>query len=62
MSQKLDNQTAQDSRHDLLYNGARGIAVKILTRVERSDAYLDKLLDNERQNPELDSRDKRLLT
>lgn len=30
-----------------LYSGVRGLAVKILNRVERTDAYLEKLLDNE---------------
>ena len=30
-----------------LYQGVRGLAVKILNRVERTDAYLEKLLDNE---------------
>lgn len=45
-----------------LYVGVRGIAVKILTRVERTDAYLDKLLDIELNDSELNPPDKRLLT
>lgn len=44
-----------------LYEGVRGRAVKILNRVERTDAYLDKLLDIELKDPELISVDKALL-
>lgn len=44
-----------------LYSGVRGIAVKILNRVERTDAYLEKLLDNEIKNQDLISSDKALL-
>ena len=44
-----------------IYTGARGIAVKILNRVDRTDAYLDKLLDIEIKNSELSSVDKALL-
>ncbi len=44
-----------------LYRGVRGIAVRILTRVERTDAYLDKLLESEMRNSDLNPMDKRLL-
>lgn len=44
-----------------LYGGVRGIAVKILNRVDRTDAYLDKLLEIEIKNSELKSEDKALL-
>lgn len=44
-----------------LYTGARGIAVKILNRVDRTDAYLDKLIDMELKYGELSSQDKALL-
>ncbi|MBZ0200843.1 MAG: 16S rRNA (cytosine(967)-C(5))-methyltransferase RsmB [Ignavibacteriaceae bacterium] len=44
-----------------LYEGVRGLSVKILNRVERTDAYLDKLLDNEMRNSELSGPDKALL-
>jgi 16S rRNA (cytosine967-C5)-methyltransferase len=44
-----------------LYEGVRGQAVKILNRVERTDAYLERLLDNEMRNPELSGADKALL-
>lgn len=30
-----------------LYSGVRGIAVKLLNRIDRTDAYLEKLLDIE---------------
>lgn len=31
----------------MLFDGVRGVAVKILNRVERTDAYLDKLISYE---------------
>ena len=42
--------------------GVRGIAVKILSRFERSDAYLEKLLDNEIRNNNFNQMDRGLLT
>jgi len=45
-----------------LYQGARGTAVKILNRVERTDSYLDKLLNAELKVPDLNDLDKGLLT
>lgn len=44
-----------------LYEGVRGLAVSILNKVERTDAYLEKLLDNEMRNSELSGPDKALL-
>lgn len=44
-----------------LYQGVRGTAVKILTRVEQTDAYLDKLLDMEMNESDFSPQDKRLL-
>ena len=44
-----------------LYAGVRGLAIKILNRVDRTDAYLDKLLEIELKHSELSSRDKALL-
>ncbi|HUN65547.1 MAG TPA: 16S rRNA (cytosine(967)-C(5))-methyltransferase RsmB [Bacteroidota bacterium] len=44
-----------------IYTGPRGTAVKILNRVERTDAYLDKLLDAELRNSETTDVDKSLL-
>lgn len=49
-------------RIESLYKGARGTAVKILTRIDQSDAYLDKLLNHELNAPDLSDQDRRLLT
>jgi len=46
----------------LLFHGVRGSAVKILNRVERADAYLDKLLESELRSDEINDLDKSLLT
>ena len=45
-----------------LFSGPRGTAVKILNRVERTDSYLDKVLDAELRLPDLSDLDKGLLT
>lgn len=54
---------AQLEEHKIkdLYEGVRGLSVKILNRIERTDSYLDKLLDHEMRNPELGGPDKALL-
>ncbi len=44
-----------------LYQGVRGYAIKILNRVDRTDAYLDKLLDIDLKNSNLSGQDKALL-
>ncbi|MBI3766834.1 MAG: 16S rRNA (cytosine(967)-C(5))-methyltransferase RsmB, partial [Ignavibacteriales bacterium] len=44
-----------------LYSGPRGTAVKILNRIERTDSYLDKLLDAELRLKEVADIDKSLL-
>lgn len=44
-----------------LYQGVRGLAIKILNRIDRTDAYLDKLLEVEIKNSELSGKDKALL-
>ena len=44
-----------------LYRGPRGTAVKILNRVERSDAYLDRVLETEMRNAEMNELDKGLM-
>ncbi len=51
----------EEHKIENLYEGVRGLAVKILNRVERTDAYLEKLLDNEMRNSELSGQDKALL-
>jgi len=53
---KLEHHSVKD-----LYVGVRGLAVKILNRIERTDAYLERLLDNEMKNAELIGPDKALL-
>ena len=45
-----------------LYEGARGAAIRILSRFERSDSYVDKLLDAEFRLGSLNQQDKALLT
>lgn len=57
--QELDT---PEPRRRTLYEGVRGTAVKILNRVERTDAYLDKLLDSELRSGEIPDVDKGLLT
>ncbi len=44
-----------------VYSGARGTAIKLLNRIERSDAYMDKLLDIELKSDDLSAVDKSLL-
>ena len=44
-----------------LYRGPRGTAVKILNRVERSDSYLDRLLETEMRTAEMNELDKGLM-
>lgn len=46
---------------DTIYSDARSLAVKILTRVERTDSYLDKLIDYEIRTEVLNDYDKSLL-
>jgi 16S rRNA (cytosine967-C5)-methyltransferase len=44
-----------------LYTGLRGTAIRILSRVERTDSYLEKLLDHELRFLDLSVQDKALL-
>jgi len=46
----------------VLYETAREIAVKVLSKIERTDSYLDKILDFELKNPDLSRLDKSFLT
>ena len=58
-----ENLTTQlDGNPTPLFTGARGVAVRILSRFERSDAYLDKLLDYEFRTGNLSNLDKALMT
>jgi 16S rRNA (cytosine967-C5)-methyltransferase len=62
MSERLPDDSPKERRPPAgLYDGPRGIAVKILNRVERTDSYLDKLLDVELKSPDLADLDKGLL-
>lgn len=45
-----------------LYSGARGLAIKILSRLDQSDSYLDKLLEHELAHCDLKPVDRALLT
>ena len=55
------NDTTSEVQSLNLYQGVRGHAIKILNRVDRTDAYLDKLLDIELKNSNLSGPDKALL-
>lgn len=44
-----------------LYSGPRGTAVKILNRVDRSDSYLDRLVDAEMRSMDMNELDKGLM-
>jgi hypothetical protein len=57
---ETDVQARSERRN--LYAGVRGAAVRLLNRVERSDSYLDRVLDAELRDPELSDLDKGLLT
>lgn len=59
----MPDNTTQFDEHKIrdLYEGVRGLAVKILNRIERTDSYLDKLLDHEMKSHELSGPDKALL-
>ncbi|MDQ1266281.1 MAG: rRNA (cytosine967-C5)-methyltransferase [Bacteroidota bacterium] len=59
----MNNVTKYVGEEDLpVMNGARYSAVKLLSRYERSDSYIDKLLDHELSHAELNQPDKSLLT
>jgi len=53
--------TTETAEIPTLYSGPRGTAVKILNRIERTDSYLDKLLDVELRSTDLADLDKNLL-
>jgi 16S rRNA (cytosine967-C5)-methyltransferase len=54
--------TETDTTTDIrtLYQGARGTAIKVLNRIERTDSYLDKLLDSELKSNGIADVDKSL--
>jgi len=55
-------QNNPSGEHNLFFTGPRGVAVRILSRFERSDAYLDKLVDFEFRTGNLSPLDKSLMT
>lgn len=57
----MSNEHINDQAILNLYQGVRGFAVKILNRIDRTDAYLDKLLEIELKNSNLIGPDKALL-
>jgi len=58
---KSRSDESRPATHQNLYSGPRGTAVRILNRVDRTDSYLDKLLDAELRSPDLNDLDKGLL-
>lgn len=54
-------ESVQAENQESLYVGPRGSAVKILNRVERSDSYLDRLLEAEMRATEMNELDKGLM-
>jgi len=61
-SSKESKENSKSSNNRNLYSDARSCAVKILCRVERTDAYLDKVLDAELKISLLNDYDKALLS
>jgi 16S rRNA (cytosine967-C5)-methyltransferase len=49
-----------DERENL-YKGPRGLAIKILNRIERTDAYLDKMIDSNLLETDISDLDKGLM-
>ncbi len=52
----------REETETVIYETAREIAVKVLNRIERTDSYLDKVLDFELRYAELSRLDKSFLT
>ncbi len=50
-----------DRNHKSIYSDVRACAVKIICRCERTDSYLDKLMDSELRNSNFNDFDKALL-
>lgn len=61
MTEAVNNTITSGYKEPNLYTGVRGIAVKILNRIDRTDAYLDKILEIELKNSDLSGVDKALL-
>jgi 16S rRNA (cytosine967-C5)-methyltransferase len=63
VDQETKNTDVKIEAHSIvdLYSGVRGLAIKILNRIDRTDAYLERMLDNEMKGTELSGPDKALL-
>lgn len=63
MDQEQNNAEVKIETHSItnLYQGVRGLAIKILNRIDRTDAYLERMLDNEMKSTDLSGPDKALL-
>jgi len=61
MLNDIERAENQNELNESWRSSPRNIAVKILTRVERTDSYLDKLLDIELKSSDLSDVDKSLL-
>lgn len=63
MDQETNNTEVKIEAHSItdLYQGVRGLAIKLLNRIDRTDAYLERLLDNEMKSMEMSGPDKALL-
>lgn len=63
MDQEQNNAEIKIETHSItnLYQGVRGLAIKILNRIDRTDAYLERMLDNEMKSTEMSGPDKALL-
>jgi 16S rRNA (cytosine967-C5)-methyltransferase len=63
VDQDTNNTTVKIESHSIvdLYQGVRGLAIKILNRIDRTDAYLERMLDNEMKSMEMSGPDKALL-
>jgi len=63
VDQETNNTGIKIESHSIvdLYQGVRGLAIKILNRIDRTDAYLERMLDNEMKSTEMNGPDKALL-
>lgn len=61
INEESEQEITETNEKGNLFSGVRGMAVKILNRIDRTDAYLDKLLDNEIKNSDFSGVDKALL-
>lgn len=58
----MSNDNSNEQAPESIFDTARGVAVKLLSRYENSDSYIDKLLDGELRRSELSAADRALVT